>query len=54
MDEWGDSLALAYYDGKIHAVGQARNAIYPSNQHYVFDTSGNKLYQITAPFPLVS
>jgi hypothetical protein len=48
--EWGDSLGVIYFDGKIHAVGQARRAIYPSNSHYVFDLNGNVLYNISAPF----
>jgi len=50
MDRWGDSLGTAYFDGKIHAVGQAEVAIVESNKHYVFDLNGNVLYKITAPF----
>lgn len=48
--EWGDSLSTVYLDGYIHAVGQARRAVYPSNKHYVFDLNGNVAHEISAPF----
>lgn len=51
MDRWGDSVAGAWYNGAIHLVGQAEKAIYPSKLHYIFDTSGNRIAKITAPYP---
>lgn len=50
MDRWGDSLGMCYYDGYLHAVGQAEVAIVASQYHYVFDLNGNVIHKITAPF----
>lgn len=50
QDEWGDSIASTYFDGYIHGVGQARRAIFASNLHYVWDTSGNIIHKIEAPW----
>lgn len=51
MPEWGDSLAAVALDGKIHVVGQARRAIYPSTKHYVFSPNAVMLADIDWPFP---
>lgn len=50
--EWCDSAAMIHFDGYVHAMGQARNAIFPSKMHYVFmDVAPyTRLYEITAPF----
>jgi len=50
MPEWGDSLGMIYFDGKIHACAQARRAVYLSKLHYTFDINGNIIDTITAPF----
>lgn len=50
-DEWGDSAAACHYDGKLHTIGQARNAIIADNFHYVYDiATGERLYKISGPF----
>lgn len=50
MDEWGDALGPAYFDGKLHSVGQAKQANVPTALHYVWDTAGNRLHKYTPPF----
>lgn len=50
LPNWFDSPGTAYFDGKIHLVGQATQAITASNKHYVLDINGNLLHDITAPF----
>lgn len=48
--EHTDSMAMAWFDGKIQAIGGAVQAVTASNLHQVYDTSGNLLYRYTAPF----
>lgn len=47
---WADSMSCVYYDGYIHAIGSADRAIYPTKNHYVFDTHGNLIHMINAPW----
>lgn len=50
IPQFGDALGMAYMYGYIHCVSQAREAIFPSSTHYVFDLSGNVIHKYTAPF----
>lgn len=50
MDQWGDSLGCAFYDGNIHVVGQAVSAIHSSSLHYIFDVAGNRIAKFEAPY----
>lgn len=48
--EHTDSMAMAYFDGKIHAFGGAVQAVTASNLHQAYDTSGNLISRYSAPF----
>lgn len=48
--QWADSLSGAYFDGNIHFVGRAVNALGGSKLHEIFNTSGHSVATIVAPF----
>lgn len=51
LPEWGDSPGVASLGGYIHAIGQARRAIYGSSKHYAINpATGGIVADIDAPF----